>query len=238
VRISPGSIVLALSVAEEQSCLLMHETAAPEACNGHLVATLAGRTTPDAQSSQIAYHDAMTGLPTRTMLLEQLLKAIAEAFQCNRQLALMFIDLDGFKVMDGTPGHTAGSKLLAIVATRILSCVSADDIASEFGGDEFPVPVADIAGTENALGIAERIRAGVDGRYWIGGQELDVSASIGLAMHPEDSGQGEALSRTADGSGVRRHATSVETSTQGALMPAPKYFGEPVIPASVRSGTG
>lgn len=191
--------------------------------NERLTVELAAITRQQIETRHLAHHDGLTGLPNRQMLMQRLQAGIAESFSRQGQLALMFIDLDGFKVVNDRYGHSAGDKLLTVVASRIASCVRAEDVACRYGGDEFVVMLADINEAAIAVGIAETIRSRIEGLYSINGQELRISASIGLALYPSDGDQWDALLNCADASMYRdkihrqgRHRPSLAALDQEA----------------------
>lgn len=166
--------------------------------NAQLARSLAEANVRHGEAQRQAHHDGLTGLPNRVLLMQRLQDGIADCFARQSQMALMFIDLDGFKVVNDRYGHSTGDKLLTVVATRIAACVRADDIACRYGGDEFVVMLNDIGGATVAAGVADQIRNRIDGRYWIEGQEIQISASIGLALYPADGEQWDALLSCAD----------------------------------------
>ena len=171
--------------------------------NEQLTRALAEATAQRGEAQRMAHHDGLTGLPNRLLLMERLQEGIADCFAQQRQMALMFIDLDGFKIVNDRYGHSTGDKLLTVVATRIASCVRSEDIACRYGGDEFVVMLNNVGEATVAVGVADQIRNRIDGRYWIEGQEIQVSASIGLALYPADGDQWDALLSCADASMYR-----------------------------------
>jgi diguanylate cyclase (GGDEF)-like protein len=203
---SPGDVLLALSVAEEQLRDARRENEFLRISNERLARALADALLRGTEANRLAHYDGLTGLPNRLLLMERLQAGIAEASQRQRQLALLFIDLDGFKAVNDRFGHTAGDKLLTVVATRITACIRATDIACRYGGDEFVVLLSDISDTAIAVRIAEKIRRRICRRYGIEGNEFRVTASIGLALYPSDGEHGDALLSCADASMYRSKA--------------------------------
>ncbi len=208
---------------EQQLLAASRENQRLRSCNERLAVELAALTRQQIETRHLAHHDGLTGLPNRQMLMLRLQEGIAESFSRQRQLALMFIDLDGFKVVNDRYGHSTGDKLLTVVASRIASCVRAEDVACRYGGDEFVVMLADISEAAIAVGVAEAIRNRIDGLYSINGQELRISASIGLALYPSDGDQWDALLNCADASMYRnkihrqgRHRLSLAALDQEA----------------------
>jgi diguanylate cyclase len=150
-----------------------------------------------AQARHLAHHDGLTGLPNRTLLLDRLKQATAQAARQNRQVALLFLDLDGFKSVNDTFGHVTGDKLLQQMAERISSCIRGGDTASRYGGDEFVIMLPDtnaLAGTA----VAQKIRSSLDAPFVIDGDVILVTASIGVAVFPVDAQHYNQLLKHAD----------------------------------------
>jgi diguanylate cyclase len=143
-----------------------------------------------------AYHDTLTGLPNRAYLMHQLQAALADA---ERQpLALMFIDLDGFKAINDTLGHEAGDTFLRAVASSLRASVRQRDTVSRFGGDEFVVVLHSYGGMENLIRICRKVLDLVSHPVTVSGQLVAVSPSIGIAISPRDGDDAETLLRNAD----------------------------------------
>jgi diguanylate cyclase (GGDEF)-like protein len=138
--------------------------------------------------------------------MRSLRERIAEAFQRQRQFALLFIDLDRFKLVNDQLGHTVGDKLLTIVGLRILAAIRAEDIACRYGGDEFVVLLSGIGDAAIVGSIAEKIRGRIDGTYGIDDNDVRITASIGLALYPAHGDHSDALLRHADASMYRSKA--------------------------------
>jgi len=145
-----------------------------------------------------AYHDLLTHLPNRALLKDRLALAIAQAHRSRRKLAVMFLDLDRFKVVNDTLGHTAGDRLLKAVADRLQACLRAGDTLSRFGGDEFMLLLPEVRTRDDVAVIANKILQQLHAPFVIDGHELFVGASIGIAMYPEAGSNEEALIQNAD----------------------------------------
>ena len=145
-----------------------------------------------------AYHDLLTHLPNRALLKDRLGLAIAHAQRNKRKLATMFLDLDRFKLVNDTLGHTMGDRLLRAVASRLQSCLRSGDTLSRFGGDEFTLLLPEVRTRDDVVVIAEKILARLNEPFVIDGHELFVGASIGVAMYPEAGETGESLVQNAD----------------------------------------
>jgi diguanylate cyclase (GGDEF)-like protein/PAS domain S-box-containing protein len=126
-----------------------------------------------------AFHDPLTGLPNRTSFLMSLDRALQTA-EPGRTTAIMFIDLDHFKTVNDTLGHTAGDELIKQVAERLCSALRNGDILSRFAGDEFTVLLPNTSSSEKAMAIAERLRQAMERPFDIAGNEVSISSSIGV----------------------------------------------------------
>ncbi|MEE8347922.1 MAG: EAL domain-containing protein [Dehalococcoidia bacterium] len=146
----------------------------------------------------LAYHDALTNLPNRTLLQDRLTVALAQAHRSKRMLAVMFLDLDRFKVVNDTVGHEGGDGLLRSVAERLASLMREGDTVARMGGDEFAILSPEIASVEDAPEVAERILDGLRKPWVVQGQEFHVTTSIGVALYPSDGDDAETLLRNAD----------------------------------------
>ncbi|MFI7602114.1 putative bifunctional diguanylate cyclase/phosphodiesterase [Actinoplanes sp. NPDC049681] len=143
-----------------------------------------------------AYHDALTGLPSRALFRERLVEAVARASGTD-DVAILFLDLDGFKEINDSLGHAAGDALLCQVAERLSAAVREGDTVARFGGDEFGVIVESVAARTDAEAVAGRIAAALEAPFLVGERELLVAASIGLAC-AADAEDVEQLQRNAD----------------------------------------
>ncbi len=154
-----------------------------------------------ARLAHLAYHDALTDLPNRLLFQEHLEHAIARAQRGNRAVAVLFVDLDDFKLVNDSHGHTTGDELLRVVADRLREAVRATDVVARLGGDEFLVLVADIdpeGAVEAAERVAENIRAALSEPVNLTPGELYTFASIGASLYPADAESGEELLSRAD----------------------------------------
>ncbi len=145
-----------------------------------------------------AYHDLLTGLPNRALFRERLSQALIQARRDGRMLAVMFLDLDRFKVVNDTLGHLVGDKLLQAVSQRVGRCLREGDTLARIGGDEFLLLLPSIRSRESAALIARKILAALDAPFHIEGHELFVTTSIGIAVHPDDGDALETLIKHAD----------------------------------------
>jgi diguanylate cyclase (GGDEF)-like protein/PAS domain S-box-containing protein len=152
----------------------------------------------EAQIEYQAYHDALTGLPNRLLFRDRLTIALAHAKRQKSPLTVMFLDLDRFKHVNDTLGHSLGDELLRAVAARLRSVLREDDTIARMGGDEFTILLGDITAAEDAAKIAQQLLDVVAHPLRIEGHELYVTTSIGIAMFPDDGDNAEALLKNAD----------------------------------------
>jgi diguanylate cyclase (GGDEF)-like protein len=146
----------------------------------------------------VAYHDALTGLPNRPLYMDRLIVALAQATRANQKLAVFFLDLDRFKDINDSLGHTTGDLLLKACAERIRRCVREGDTVARFGGDEFTLLIPRIDNIEDAAKIAQKINETLRVPFIIAGRELFATTSIGIAISPSDGRDPETLVRNAD----------------------------------------
>jgi diguanylate cyclase (GGDEF)-like protein/PAS domain S-box-containing protein len=147
---------------------------------------------------RLAYHDALTDLPNRALFEDRLLVALAQARRQREMIAVLFLDLDSFKVVNDTLGHGAGDKLLQAVAHDLATLVREGDTVARVGGDEFTLLLAGIEAPEDATDVAQRILECLRRPRVINGTEFRTTGSIGVTMYPADGGKGETLLRNAD----------------------------------------
>jgi len=150
------------------------------------------------QLSYMAQHDPLTGLPNRALLTDRLAQAITLASRHGNKVALMFIDLDNFKRINDSMGHTVGDKLLQSVAKRLQANVRHSDTVSRQGGDEFVVLLSEVEDAQSAVLSAEKLIESVGQPHLIGGHQLLVTVSIGISLYPEDGVDAEMLMKNAD----------------------------------------
>jgi diguanylate cyclase (GGDEF)-like protein/PAS domain S-box-containing protein len=147
---------------------------------------------------QLAYYDVVTGLPNRGMFLERLHQTLAQAQRDKDKVNLIFLDLDNFKDINDTQGHDVGDKLLRSVAERLSACMRDSDVLARLGGDEFVVVCPTVNAQESVAAVIQRIMAIFKAPFEIEGRQIYTSASIGIAVYPDDSQDASALFRCAD----------------------------------------
>lgn len=148
--------------------------------------------------SHFAYHDMLTGLPNRRRLREHLDQEIARARRLKNMVAVVFIDLDEFKTVNDTLGHSAGDHVLKEVAARISSCIREGDLAARLGGDEFVMVLPLQAGQETLAPMMQRVHDSVSRTIRFGNRNVSVGCSMGTAIYPRDGKDSESLMRGAD----------------------------------------
>ena len=165
----------------------------------------------EEQIRLLAYYDALTGLPNRRFFLQQLEQALVFANRNDRMLAVLFLDLDRFKLVNDTLGHGVGDRLLQDVADRLLRCVRRSDclaraeedgptsLVSRLGGDEFTIMLSDIDHFQDVAKVARRILEAISHPYAFERQEVFLSTSIGISLYPFDACSASDLIRNADG---------------------------------------
>ncbi|MBK8783792.1 MAG: EAL domain-containing protein [Anaerolineales bacterium] len=146
----------------------------------------------------LAYYDSLTGIPNRVYFNHRLERALSRAKRNKKSVALLFMDLDGFKVINDSLGHAIGDLLLKEVAYRIKSSIRESDTVSRFGGDEFTVILEDITQDENARIVAENLIKQIRRPYFVVNRELTLGVSIGISLSPRDDITTEGLVRKAD----------------------------------------
>ena len=162
------------------------------------VADISDRKRAEEQIEFHAYHDVLTHLPNRKLFTDRLSQNLTHARRSGKSLAVMFVDLDHFKAINDTLGHTAGDELLLEMARRLKDCVRADDTVARLGGDEFTIVLSELRHPEDAITVADKIITAVQKPLLIAGMPIDVSASIGIALYPVDGNDPESLLRNAD----------------------------------------
>lgn len=145
-----------------------------------------------------AFYDALTGLPNRILFNDRLKLALSEAIRCRKMVAVMFLDLDRFKIINDTLGHDIGDLLLKAVTGKLSGCLRRRDTVSRMGGDEFLFILPDIGGIDQARVIAKKILDLLNQPILVGSHELFISASIGISLFPFDGEDIEHLVKNAD----------------------------------------
>ena len=159
---------------------------------------ITGRKQAEDRIQYLATHDSLTGLPNRSMFSQLLALAIDTSQRYERKFAVLFMDLDRFKVINDTLGHSAGDELLQTIARRLKKTLRASDVVARLGGDEFVVLVQETKNTRQVMSVARKILSAVIKPLTVGGQECRVTASIGVSMYPADATDEGTLMKHAD----------------------------------------
>jgi diguanylate cyclase (GGDEF)-like protein len=149
-------------------------------------------------TAHLALHDPLTGLPNRRLLRDRLEHALSRAAREGTAVAVLYLDLEGFKAVNDTFSHEAGDRLLVAVAGRLRGCLRGSDTAARLGGDEFVVVLEGVSGGGEALALAERIARALEEPFSVGGTEAALTASMGVALSTHPHERPEELVRSAD----------------------------------------
>lgn len=180
------------------------ETHLLEANENLLVAAVHSQTMTEAaehatqEMSLKAERDFLTGLPNRALLTDRLAQAIALAQRHRKRVAVMYLDLDYFKDINDSLGHSVGDQLLQSAARRLEACVRHSDTVSRHGGDEFVVLLSEIEVAQDAAHAAEKIIKSMAESHLIGEHRLNVTLSVGISLYPDDGADFETVLRNAD----------------------------------------
>lgn len=145
-----------------------------------------------------AHHDALTGLPNRILLSDRINQSLAHATRSDSKIALLFLDLDHFKVINDSLGHSIGDHMLCVISERLQRCVRAEDTVARLGGDEFTVLLTDIQESRDARRIAQKIIDALKQPITIENHELHITTSIGISIFPDDGTDSVTLIKNAD----------------------------------------
>jgi diguanylate cyclase (GGDEF)-like protein/PAS domain S-box-containing protein len=162
------------------------------------VVDISDRKRAEEQIEFHAYHDPLTKLPNRKLFTDRLTQSLSRARRSGKSVAVMFVDLDHFKSINDTLGHEAGDELLCQMAARLAGSIREDDTVARIGGDEFTIILAELRHPEDAVNVAEKVIKAVQQPLMIAGTSIEISASIGIALFPDDGADAESLLRNAD----------------------------------------
>lgn len=150
------------------------------------------------QITELAHHDSLTTLPNRILFYDRLNQAITRARRDKVSIAVLYLDLDGFKLVNDMLGHDAGDELLRVAAKRIVACVRDSDTVARIGGDEFTVILSNMRTPADKDRVAKKIIGAIAHPFMINGKNCLVSASIGLSLYPNHGETAEQLVKIAD----------------------------------------
>jgi len=182
----------------------------------------AGRTTEELRD--LANHDGLTGLPNRSLLYDRLAHAITRSRRQSSHIAVLFLDLDGFKKVNDSLGHGFGDRVLVELASRIRTSVRAGDTVARFGGDEFVVLLDGVSGVPDARRVAAKVVQAVQEPYRFGSEEARIAASVGVGIFPGDGTSCDELLRTADTAMYREKQRATDDGS-GSRPTAPRSHG-------------
>lgn len=200
VIVGGSAVLFLLSLARMHNLfLLLKATMAQlESTLAHLRTALRNYQQVEELLSHQAFHDALTHLPNRVMFKDRLQRALASALRHDRSVAVLFLDVDGFKHVNDRFGHETGDALLIELAQRLQACVRPEDTAARLGGDEFTILLEDLTDIAGAVRVAERIIADLQTPFVIADQTFVVTGSIGIAWSSTGQEQADELLRQAD----------------------------------------
>jgi diguanylate cyclase (GGDEF)-like protein/PAS domain S-box-containing protein len=175
----------------------------------------------------LAHHDPLTNMPNRLLTFERINQALLRGKRHSERVAVLFIDLDNFKWINDSLGHSIGDKLLQMVASRMTACLRADDTIGRLGGDEFLIVLDPVDSVQGVALVAQKLLQTVSNPAWIEGNTIEVSCSIGIAMFPDDGCNCEELIRAADTAmyAAKDHGrNNCEFFTQSMMEKAQRYL--------------
>ncbi|MBI5308376.1 MAG: EAL domain-containing protein [Planctomycetes bacterium] len=152
----------------------------------------------EARIRHMAHYDALTNLPNRTLFIDRLQQELMRAYRTKRPVAVLFLDLDRFKIINDTMGHAFGDTLLKVLAERLRNCIRESDTVSRHGGDEFTFTIPDIAKPQDVAPLAQKIIEAVSPPFHIENHEINVTCSMGIAVYPLDASNAADLIKKAD----------------------------------------
>jgi len=185
---------------------------------GTIQSDITDRKKAEEKLKHMANHDPLTGLVTRRLGMEEIIFILAQAKRDKKKAAVLFIDLDGFKTINDTFGHVAGDQLLIEVAGRLKQCVREVDIVARLGGDEFMVVLSGVENRKNIASVTQNLVETLARPYTLGGENIIIGASIGIAIYPDQEQSPDKLLQLADvamykvkGAGKNNFAFSEDT---------------------------
>jgi diguanylate cyclase (GGDEF)-like protein len=220
-RVGPPYLRASLMGADDRTEHLRRENANLRAILSKTQAELAGAQQREQRSRFLALHDDLTALPNRRFFLERLGSALETHDASPANVAVIYLDLDGFKALNDTYGHANGDELLSLIATRLAHALRAEDLVSRIGGDEFACLITGVSSRERLQHIALTLFEVVSAPFKIGALTLNVRPSIGVATCPMDGTTVEALMQAADAAmyGAKRNRSSFSFSSRPHALP-------------------
>lgn len=166
--------------------------------NSALEKEVVRRKRAEKELEHLAHRDPLTHLPNRYLFIDRLEVAIGQAERNSKKLAVLFVDLDHFKIINDSLGHAGGDDVLCEVARRITTCLRKTDLAARYGGDEFTFILTDVTELEGTANVVDKIRGALEKPVELDGVEYKIGCSIGIAVYPDDASDIDALIQHAD----------------------------------------
>jgi diguanylate cyclase (GGDEF)-like protein/PAS domain S-box-containing protein len=179
-----------------ESSAIVEEPGQPPVVEGTCV-DITDRKRAEEEIEHLAYHDGLTGLPNRKCLQDHMALALAQSQRAGSRLAVLFLDLDRFKLVNDSMGHGVGDEVLRQVGARLRGCVRAGDTVARVGGDEFVLLLADVE-SDHVAPLARKILEAVSAPLVASGHRFSMTTSVGISLYPEDGADADALLRNAD----------------------------------------
>lgn len=197
-----------LTISRQQEHAALERIQTLTELNSRLQRELSELAEREAQVRQFAYHDELTGLPNRRLLLDRLKQAMAQAARQDKQVVLLLLDLDGFKSVNDRLGHAGGDKLLQGVAKRLSDGIRGADTACRYGGDEFLIMLPEVDNPATAAAVWTKLKLALREPYIIDGYQVRLTMSMGGVVYPTDGHTDQELIRRADEALYRAKARS------------------------------
>ncbi len=203
-----ADVMRALTISRQQTHAALERVQSLTERNSLLERELTELARREAQVREFAYHDELTGLPNRRLLLDRLKQAMAHAMRQNKQVVLFLLDLDGFKIVNDRLGHSGGDKLLQAVAKRLTDGFRGADTACRYGGDEFLIMLPEVDNPGIAATVWTKLKLALGEPYIIDGYQVRLTISMGAVVYPTDGHTDQELIRRVDGALYRAKARS------------------------------
>ena len=181
-----ADVMRALTISRQQAHAALKHIQTLTELNSRLDQELIELARRGAQVREFAYHDELTGLPNRRLLLDRLNQAMAQAARQSKQVILLLLDLDGFKTVNDRLGHAGGDKLLQAVAKRLTAGIRGADTACRYGGDEFLIVLPEVDNPGMATAVRTKLKLALGEPYIIDGYQVRLTISMGGVVYPTD----------------------------------------------------
>ena len=228
-----ADLTRALAITRQQAHAALEHVQTLTERNSQLERELVEVARREAQVREFAYHDELTGLPNRRLLLDRLKQAVAQAARQHRQVVLLSLDLDGFKSVNDRLGHAGGDQLLRSVARRLTDGIRGADTACRYGGDEFLIMLPEVDNPAISAAVWTKLKLALDQPHIIDGYQVHLTASMGSVVYPTDGQSHEELIRRADSALYRAKARSGNALIRALPRETPAR-ADPKCPASSR----